>query len=376
MGLIKKLLPAAFFAALPAGMPLHAAEFEVLDRFSVDGYSVLRGSAAIPGGGFAVGVSTFVVKDGSVGIGTTAPDQKLAVNGSISQTGVLISSGTGNNYFAGNVGIGTAAPGAKLQISGNKAFSVYVDQGYDLTARYYPLGTFSSNNGEFKIDGILAGHVQSQGRVSANVTFAGREGLTAIGTAFGTFGSSDIVVYYDNAGTYTVYLKTGVYSLVNLDLTAVSGGSAVYNGTYVTSAPGGTLVYTLGADAGNVIRSTTGGNIGIGTTNPGAKLEVAGDIYINGNNVPYKKLASCNGAAYIQLAANRPTALNAVWADACGRACAVIGAGFSGKITNYVEQTIGTGTAQVCGGVTFYPGNNGAETVNGQVVAQCGCMGW
>lgn len=80
--------------------------------------------------------------------------------------------------------------------------------------------------------------------------------------------------------------------------------------------------------------------MGIGV-NPssGAKLEVDGDIFINGNNVPYKKLASCNGA-------------------------------------NYVSQTIGTGIPQICGGVTFYPTHNGGETVNGQAVAQCVCMGW
>ena len=62
-----------------AGAVLSAAEFEVLDKFSVDGYSVLRGSADIPGGGFTVGVSTFIVKAGNVGIGTTAPDANLQV---------------------------------------------------------------------------------------------------------------------------------------------------------------------------------------------------------------------------------------------------------------------------------------------------------
>ncbi|MBI4395699.1 MAG: hypothetical protein HY548_01295, partial [Elusimicrobia bacterium] len=54
--------------------------------------------------------------DGKVGIGDPTPDQALTVDGNISQTGVLISSGTGSNYFAGNVGIGTTNPGGMLNI--------------------------------------------------------------------------------------------------------------------------------------------------------------------------------------------------------------------------------------------------------------------
>jgi hypothetical protein len=45
----------------------------------------------------------FIREDGNVGIGTTAPDQKLTVAGNISLTGQVISSGTGSNYFAGTI---------------------------------------------------------------------------------------------------------------------------------------------------------------------------------------------------------------------------------------------------------------------------------
>ena len=64
--------------------------------------------------GFGLVVST----TGNSGFGTAVPDQKLTVAGNISQTGVVISSGAGNNYFAGNVGIGTSSPGAKLDVQG------------------------------------------------------------------------------------------------------------------------------------------------------------------------------------------------------------------------------------------------------------------
>ena len=56
---------------------VHAVEWEVLDKFSVDGYTELRGSAAVTGGNFAVGVSTLVVKGGNVGIGTAGPGGKV-----------------------------------------------------------------------------------------------------------------------------------------------------------------------------------------------------------------------------------------------------------------------------------------------------------
>lgn len=50
---------------------------------------------------------------GNVGIGTTAPDQKLTVAGNISTTGQVISSGTGNNYFAGFSKFGELSTGLK-----------------------------------------------------------------------------------------------------------------------------------------------------------------------------------------------------------------------------------------------------------------------
>jgi hypothetical protein len=53
------------------------------------------------------------------GIGSTTPDQKLTVAGNISQTGVLISSGSGDNYFAGRVGVGDPIPSYALDVTGS-----------------------------------------------------------------------------------------------------------------------------------------------------------------------------------------------------------------------------------------------------------------
>ena len=95
MSVINKFLLSALLASLPGGRLIHAVEFEVLDKFSVDGYSVLRGSADIPGGSFAVGGSTFVVTNGKVGIGTANPKSKLDIFG-------VTADGAANLYFGGS----------------------------------------------------------------------------------------------------------------------------------------------------------------------------------------------------------------------------------------------------------------------------------
>ncbi len=127
MSFIKGLLFSALLAPVWAGPQLRAAEFEVLDRFSVDGYSVLRGSADIPGGGFSVGGSTFVVQYGKVGIGTAAPGAILHISSAgaaSTQDFVRVSTGipAGSDVFvikgSGSIGIGTANPAANLEVAG------------------------------------------------------------------------------------------------------------------------------------------------------------------------------------------------------------------------------------------------------------------
>ncbi len=119
---IAKAAVCAFFCV--AQPRVHAAEFEVLDKFSVDGYSVLRGSADIPGGSFAVGGSTLAVKGGDVGIGTAAPGATLDIKTGPGNTyAVKISSSDGVNQLMvvqhnGNVGIGTTGPVASLDVAG------------------------------------------------------------------------------------------------------------------------------------------------------------------------------------------------------------------------------------------------------------------
>lgn len=95
----------------------------------------------------------FVDKNGSVGIGTTAPANKLSV--------------TGNADFSGNVGIGTTAPAAKLDIKDRIALQ-------DASGRNY-FKDFEKNDGK----GLRIGTVWGQYGVFAET------GLGALGGADG-----------------------------------------------------------------------------------------------------------------------------------------------------------------------------------------------
>ena len=145
MSAIRKLL---FLSLLTPGFPgpgLYAAEFEVLDRFSVDGYVVLRGSADVQGGGFAVGLSSFAVHYGKVGIGTTAPASKLH----ISSGTLTIDGDTPNSIIVnGNVGIGTTNPAANLDVAGGIKVSSVTSCSFNTagTLRWYD-GHISVCNG-------------------------------------------------------------------------------------------------------------------------------------------------------------------------------------------------------------------------------------
>jgi hypothetical protein len=201
-------------------------------------------------------VSTMTLKNGSVGIGTTAPSSLLTVAGttdlawSASTSKLQISrSGTVarlQNYEAGsaaalslqweggNVGIGTTSPSAMLD--------VYTTQGGStIEASHGTGGSYP------KASGISFGATSTSLTVSnngGNVTFTGGAGIYANNSA-ATNNPTDLVMWTTSAGSPTERL-----------------------------------------------RILSGGNVGIGTTSPIAKLDISGDvrttgaITINGSSIP------------------------------------------------------------------------------------------
>ena len=229
------------------GGPSYAAEFEVLDRFSVDGYTVLRGSADIPGGSFAVGGSAFVVKNGNIGIGTTAPISPLHVH----------NAGADTSSYARFTNESTGAGAGNGFLIGVDATNEYRMHGNGNT----PLKIFTNNLERVRVDG------------SGNVS---------MGTAGSITGGRIFRVYNGDTGAGSFvqsYIDTDAGYLTQMVGSIANGGMArVYSG-----ATGGLYIYTAGAtqlqfgvNSAEVMRISAAGNVGIGTAAPGEKLTIAG----------------------------------------------------------------------------------------------------
>jgi hypothetical protein len=154
-----------------------------------------------------------------------------------------------------------------------------VNPATDHTVYYRKIAYVSNNSGHVLIKGILGGHTHSQGNATVDVKFSARDGFTALGMCMGTLGNSNILVK-DNTGDTRkdIYLVTGVYSYVNLQVYAIGGEVFGTNENAPTStAPSGTTTHDLKENF-TTFRVDDDGNVGIGVTNPGTKLDVNGSL--------------------------------------------------------------------------------------------------
>ena len=262
------------------------------------------------------GTSALTIKrdDGNVGIGTTSPGFKLHIkssslnsyplvvqraantnnifyiyeDGSGNGTLTLENSGggatvsiksDGTSYLnGGNVGIGTTSPAYKLDVAGTGAFSgnvaingtiIGTDQTFGGAYRTFAFG--ANSNGYNRIfaandatDGLYLNAATGQG-INFRVNGGGANVLVVASTGAATFSSSvEATSFIKTSGTSSQYLMAdGSVSTLTNPVTGTGTTNYVPKFTSA-SAIGDSNIYD------------NGGNIGIGTTNPGVKLQVTG----------------------------------------------------------------------------------------------------
>ena len=270
---------------------------------------------------------------GNVGIGTTGPDSKLDINGPLevgtSDRGVMLTSsatdnfqlktwddnpnpnfyigmgdgaggwsrrwigaeGTGGNLFlvpdGGNVGIGTTGPSEELVVLRNQA-------GANTVLQVANLADDSSADAVVSLETHATGgnpfvHFLAQGDIDYSIGMHNTGDYLALSRNGSFDGNYDLVL--DDTGNIGIGIRDPVEKLeiVGPDednwgtygnlLIGFQGASGKYGGIGISSDGFGIQSHV----AKPLLLNPAGNNVGIGTTNPQAKLDVQGGGMIAGN---------------------------------------------------------------------------------------------
>ena len=282
-----------------AGMKTGSVQFAMKDD-AVDGYvsSSITGSINLPAG------------SGGSGGGI------LDFNTSLGQTGSPLQTRMRINQI-GNVGIGTTSPDAKLEVSSSSGGVLRLTSSDTSVATGESIGRV-----EFKSNDASTGGNNVMGFVDCLATNAGSTYALTFGTGNAAAATEKMRINQSgNVGIGTTSLTTISSTSTTLSLgstsTTTSGGIAfqansvvkaynyVANNYLINQTVSGIGQIFYGAGSEQMRIHNTTGNVGIGTTNPNAKLEVAGSTRITGSglDVGYGN----NGTNYVQVGFGRTT---------------------------------------------------------------------
>ncbi|MBL4753057.1 MAG: DUF1566 domain-containing protein [Flavobacteriales bacterium] len=173
---------------------------------------------------------------------------------------------------AGNVGIGTTSPIARLHLAGTVTENIAFNNAVTLNSTNISQQTGLDNS--FNINPAGASLSTIMGTI--NLPILSGSALT-IGNVHAAFARVDLA-----AGFTGTLSNVRLFSASNA---TVSGGSITNQyGIYVANLTTATNNWAVFADG--TTKSYFGGNVGIGTTAPGEKLEVAGNVEFSGALMP------------------------------------------------------------------------------------------
>ena len=341
--------------------------------------------------------SLFIAQSGNVGIGTVAPGSKFVVNGDVGiggdsyyshklavygntvTTDLLLNATTGgdetrlynaggsaatstafgiknssginllNVLYGGNVGIGTTTPAARLSVVGA-----------DLLISNLAMSVGGSNG---------------PGMVVTNGGTVGI-GTTGPGAKLDVTGSSGIIGRFAQTGTWTgseyALSVSGYSNIGGFRINGADGVRALYlSAGQLGFAVGDTSPITFTqSDSTERMRISSTGNVGIGTTTPSNKLEVAGNAYFAGT-ITATSTATSSFAGPIKASCFSTDGITCISGTALSGGVANsltywTGAGTLGAtsspVVGYIVANLTTATSTFLGG--FTAGNSAGFTVN------------
>ncbi|MBI5623786.1 MAG: tail fiber domain-containing protein [Elusimicrobia bacterium] len=302
---------------------------------------------------------------GQVGVGAV-PSARLHVSSSnavAADTILLVSSGTSTGQELlvvkgdGKVGVGTTDPGAKLDVDGvvlgrsyagfggagvaNPYFTLYASRNFTAPA------TANPSTG-LRLDGTIAGYATGgHNMYGALLMNSFAEGATS--------GTHDLIAQlYVGGGAINT---AGGASTTDAATVYISGAMSGASNNYALYSAGGTNYF--------------GGNVGVGTTDPGAKLDVSG------GNIKTTGASGAQASVYV----NKPAATDAqaLTFQTGGTDKWNLGVRASNTYLEFWDSPAGTNMLTLTTGGNFRIGNHANDvyplTVDGDVAIGQGTVG-
>jgi len=220
--------------------------------------------------------SALAIGTTKVGIGTTSPSQELDVNGDIAST-TLTASGA---VTAGSVSTSGAVEAGSIDVSGNVVADEYALDQTGSSSSAVAIHAPATNELAIRTNSTEAMRIDSSGQIGI--------GTTSPSANLEIFSAVKPIIRLDGTGNNAGQTNFGEIQFYNRDGSADGPNIAasIHAESASSAGAGGVLVFSTedgGADSEGEVATprmtiAADGNVGIGFTSPGAKLEVSGNI--------------------------------------------------------------------------------------------------